>query len=65
MHQTAVEGAGVEDTELMIYAVMLAALLALAGCTMPNQPAMHAGQTFVPAVGSDGGGGGGGGGMGM
>ena len=27
----------------MIYAVMLAALLALAGCTMPNQPAIRAG----------------------
>jgi hypothetical protein len=49
----------------MIYAVMLAALLVLAGCTMPNQPAIHAGRTFGPAVGSDGGGGGGGGGMGM
>jgi hypothetical protein len=49
----------------MIYAVMLAALLLLADCTMPNQPAIHAGSTFGPAAGSDGGGGGGGGGMGM
>ena len=47
----------------MIYAVMLAALLVLAGCTMPHQPAIHAGATFGPAVGSDGGGGGGGMGM--
>lgn len=46
----------------MTYAMMLAALLALAGCTLPSQPAMHAG-TFVPPVGSDGGGGSGGGGM--
>ena len=57
--------AGVGDTDNMIYAVMLAVLLALAGCTTPNQPGMHSGRTFVPAVGSDGGGGGGGGGMGM
>jgi hypothetical protein len=49
----------------MIYAVMLAALLALAGCTMPNRPAIHVGATFGPVVGSDGGGGGGGGGGGM
>jgi hypothetical protein len=49
----------------MVYAVMLAAMLVLAGCIMPNQPGVHTGRTFVPAVGSDGGGGGGGGGMGM
>ena len=43
----------------MTYAMMLVVLLTLAGCTLPNQPGMHAGRTFVPAVGSDGGGGGG------
>ena len=41
----------------MTYAMMLAALLTLAGCTLPGQPGMHAGRTFVPAAGSDGGGG--------
>jgi hypothetical protein len=49
----------------MVYAVMLAAMLVLAGCIVPNQPGVHTRRTFVPAAGSDGGGGGGGGGMGM
>jgi hypothetical protein len=53
-----VEAAG--DTDL-VRAVMLAALLVLAGCTAPNQPGMQHEQLFPPAAGSDGGGGGGGG----
>jgi hypothetical protein len=54
-----VEAAG--DTEL-VRAVMLAALLVLAGCTVPNQPGMQRERMSLPAAGSDGGGGGGGGG---
>ena len=49
----------------MTYAMMLVVLLTLAGCTLPNQPGMHPGRAFVPAIGSDGGGGGGSGGGGM
>ena len=52
------EAAG--DTEL-VRAVMLAALLVLAGCTVPNQPGMQRERMSLPAAGSDGGGGGGGG----
>jgi hypothetical protein len=43
----------------IVRAVVLAALLALAGCTVTNQPAAQGGRTFLPAAGSDGGGGGG------
>ena len=55
-----VEAAG--DTEL-VRAVMLAALLVLAGCTVPSQPGMQRERVSLPAAGS-GEGGGGGGGMG-
>ncbi len=49
----------------MTYAMMLVVLLTLVGCTLPNQPGLHSGRAFVPAIGSDGGGAGGSGGGGM
>jgi hypothetical protein len=52
-------GAGVGavvDTEI-IHAVVLAALLVLAGCTMPKQAGMQSQRMFARAVGSEGGGG--------
>ena len=49
------EGAWVE-TEIL-HAVVLAALLVLAGCTMPTQAGMQSQRMFARAVGSEGGGG--------
>ena len=40
----------------MVHAVVLAALLALAACTVPDQSGMQGERTFLP-VGFDGGGG--------
>jgi hypothetical protein len=56
-----VEAAG--DTDL-VRAIVLAALLVLAGCAAPNQPGVQRERMSLPGAGSDGGGGGGGGGMG-
>jgi hypothetical protein len=53
-------GEAARDTDL-VHSVMLAALLVLAGCTVPSQPGMQREPMSLPAAGSDGGGGGGGG----
>ena len=56
MVQTAGAVEGAVDTDI-IHAVVLAALLVLAGCTMPKQAGMQSQRMFAPAVGSEGGGG--------